>query len=345
MKQEQREFWAINQLFIFLAMLFIILFSLKAASEIIVPILISLVISIILSPLFSFLESKNISKGISLIVIVFLALMIIIFFGGYVINEAKDFIANYQTIKMKFLESEHHLLAYLKNFGITIEEARINSVFEQSNLIGMIKKFIAQANNQFSNLFIIFFMVAFMLLESDGFYAKIIRIAKDYDIDSKIFLEILEKIKSYFLIKAKTSLLTGTLVLAILWFYNIPYYYMWAVLAFFLNFIPVVGSILAAIPAVLFAFVTYDFITMVWISLWYLGVNMLVGNFLEPRIMGKGLGMSALVIFISMTFWGWLFGPTGMILSVPLTMVVQYIFAQYHETKWISLMLSDFKEI
>jgi predicted PurR-regulated permease PerM len=71
---------------------------------------------------------------------------------------------------------------------------------------------------------------------------------------------------------------------------------------------------------------------------------MVIGNILEPRIMGKGLGLSALIIFLSMTLWGWVLGPTGMILSVPLTMAMQFLFAQYKETEWIALILSDYGE-
>jgi len=84
--------------------------------------------------------------------------------------------------------------------------------------------------------------------------------------------------------------------------------------------------------------------TALWIAIWYMIINTVVGNILEPRIMGKGLGISALVIFLSMTFWGWIFGPTGMILSVPLTMVIQFLFEQYRETKWIALLLSDYEK-
>ena len=84
--------------------------------------------------------------------------------------------------------------------------------------------------------------------------------------------------------------------------------------------------------------------TALWVGLWYMTINMVIGNILEPRIMGKGLGLSALIIFLSMTLWGWVLGPTGMILSVPLTMAMQFLFAQYKETEWIALMLSDYGE-
>jgi predicted PurR-regulated permease PerM len=343
-KQFKQEIWPVNQLFIFAATGLITLFLLKAASDILVPFLISIAIAIVLSPHFTYLETKHIPKVVSLVVIILLSLLPIIIFGGYVADEAKDFATNYQTIKASFMQGIQSVTVHLNQMGINVNEENINAVLEKSNLGEILRNLATQANNQFSNLFLIFFMVAFMLMESKYFYAKMLKIANDYDMDSDLFIEIHEKIKSYFSIKVKTSLVTAVWVLAVLWFYDIPYCFMWAVLAFFLNFIPVIGSILAAIPAVVLALLDHGLMTTVWIMTWYLIINMVIGNILEPKIMGKGLGLSALVIFLSMTFWGWIFGPTGMILSVPLTMIVQYLFDQYKETQWIALLLSDYKK-
>jgi len=343
-KQFKQEAWPINQVFIFTATSLITLFLLKAASDIVVPFLISISVAIVLSPLFTYLESKHIPKGASLVVVILLSLLPIVLFGGYVADEAKAFAANYQTIKASFLQSIQSFANHLNHLGISVNEAKIKAVLEKSNIGEILKNLATQANNQFSNLFLIFFMVAFMLMESKYFYDKMLRIANAYNVDSHLFIEILEKIKSYFIIKVKTSLVTAVWVLAVLWFYDIPYFFMWAVLAFFLNFIPVIGSILAAIPAVALALLDYGLMTTVWVAMWYLIINMVIGNILEPKIMGKGLGLSALVIFLSMTFWGWIFGPTGMILSVPLTMIIQYLFDQYKETQWIALLLSDYKK-
>jgi len=342
-KHFKQELWPINQLFIFNASGLITLFLLKETSEILVPFMIAIAFAIVLSPLFTYLESKHIPKVVSLVVVIFLSLLPIVIFGGYVAEEAKDFAANYQTIKSEFILSIKHFTDSLYTFGIHIDQDKINAVLQKSNFVGVLKTLASQANTQFSNLFMIFFMVAFMLMESNNFYDKMMKVSKDYNINDQFFIEILEKTKSYFTLKVKTSLVTALWVLAVLWFYDISYYVMWAVLAFFLNFIPVIGSILAAIPAVLFAMLDHGLMTTVWVSLWYLIINMVIGNILEPKIMGKGLGLSALVIFLSMSFWGWLFGPAGMVLSVPLTMMAQYLFSQYRETQWIALFLSDYQ--
>ena len=341
-KQFRQKSWPINQIFIFTASTLITLFLLKGASVVITPFLLSIAIAIILSPLFTRLESKHIPKSVSLAVVILLSLIPIVLLGGYVVDEAKDFAENYQTIKEGWAANTSKVLVHFRHIGI--DDYKINTLLQKSNLAEIVKNLVIQAKSQFSNLFMIFFMVAFMLMESKYFYNKMLKIATDYHVDSHLFIELIEKIKSYFLIKVKTSLATALLVFAVLWFFDISYYYMWAVLAFFMNFIPVIGSILAAIPAVIFALTDHGLMTMVWVATGYLTINIMIGNVIEPRIMGKGLGLSALIIFLSMTFWGWLFGPIGMILSVPLTMITQYLFDQYRETQWIALLLSDYKQ-
>jgi len=342
-KQTEQGIWPISQLFLVIATMLITIFLLKAASAVVVPILIAVAISIVLAPLFTSLEAKHIPKPVSLVFIILLSLLPIILLGSYVADEAKEFAANYQTIKASFLQSLQVFIHQLSHYGIHIDDVKLHAMLEKSNIGDILKKLATQANEQFSNLFLIFFMVAFMLMESTYFYNKMVKIDKVYQVDGSVILELMDKIKSYFSIKVKTSLLTAIWVFAVLWYYEISYYYLWAVLAFALNFIPVIGSILAAIPAVAFALIDHGIGTAMWVALWYIIINVVIGNILEPKIMGKGLGLSALVIFLSMTFWGWVFGPTGMILSVPLTMISQYLFEHYQETKWIALLLSDYQ--
>ena len=182
-----------------------------------------------------------------------------------------------------------------------------------------------------------------MLMESEFLYNKLIKVGKENKRNIDEWMKIITKIQSYFLIKVKTSFITALWALGVLWYYDVSYALLWSILVFFLNFVPVIGSILAAIPAIIMAGIDHGMITAFWVASWYAVINMVIGNILEPKIMGKGLGLSALVIFLSMTFWGWVFGPAGMILSVPLTMVFQFMFQQYDETRWVALFLSDYE--
>jgi len=263
--------------------------------------------------------------------------------GGYIGHEVRDFVRNFQQTKIQFTASLETFSHFMQGYGIHLTQQEIHEMLDKSNFSGIVKSLVAQAGSQFSNIFLIFFMVAFMLLESQFFYNKMMKITQVYGANMEDMLKIIEKIKSYFLIKVKTSLLTGVTVFMVLWFYDVQYAHLWATLAFFLNFIPVIGSIIAALPPVVMTFIDQSALTALWIAVWYVLINTIVGNILEPKIMGKGLGLSSLVIFLSMTFWGWIFGPAGMILSAPLTMIVQFLFSQYRETAWLAILLSDYE--
>jgi len=344
MKNTQAELWPINQLLIFMAASSVIFMSLKFASGLIVPFFIAASIAIVLSPILDHLEKRHIPKIFSLIVIILLSLIPLAILSGYIAGEAKDLANNFQSISQKFTDNIQKFAQFMHGIGIDIDVSTLDEFFANNNIGAIIKKLASQAGSQFSNIFLIFFTVAFMLMESGYFYNKMIKVAKENGKDIAEWMDIIEKIKSYFLLKAKTSLLTALWVLGVLWFYDVQYFYLWAALAFFLNFIPVIGSILAAVPPVILTFLDQSVVTALWVGLWYLVINIIVGNILEPKIMGQGLKLSSLVIFLSMTFWGWVFGPTGMILSVPLTMITQFLFSQYKETRWIAFVLSDYQE-
>jgi AI-2 transport protein TqsA len=136
------------------------------------------------------------------------------------------------------------------------------------------------------------------------------------------------------------SLMTGLLVGAWVYLLGIDYPVLWGLLAFFFNFVPNIGSIIAAVPAVLLALLQYDLTRALLTAAGYLAINLVLGNLVEPRIMGKGLGLSTLIVFISLVFWGWVLGPIGMLFSVPLTMVVKIVLENFDQTRWVAILLS-----
>lgn len=336
--------WPINQLLMFWGMLSILVVILKFSSDLLVPFLIAVALSIVLLPLLKFFQNIGIPKVIALLILVVAVLIPTIILGGYIGEEVKLFVTNFSETKQQFNASLEHSVVFLNRIGISVSESELQSMLQKSNFTEIVKSLASQAGTQFSNVFLIFFTVSFMLMESEFLYNKMMKIVDMYGGDIDNVMLIIKKIKSYFLLKVKTSLITGLWIYAVLWYYDVEYAYLWAVLTFFLNFIPVVGSIIAAFPPIVMTFIDQNAMTALWIAVWYMIVNTVIGNILEPRIMGRGLGLSALVIFLSMTFWGWVFGPTGMILSAPLTMIAQFLFAQYKETEWVAIMLSDYEK-
>jgi predicted PurR-regulated permease PerM len=140
-------------------------------------------------------------------------------------------------------------------------------------------------------------------------------------------------------IKSLTSLATALCIWVWLWFLGIDFAILWAILAFLLNFIPFVGAILMTIPAVLLALVQTDLQTALLVALGYLVVNTVIGSVLEPRIMGRGLGISTLVVFLSLLVWGWVLGTVGVFLAVPLTMALIIALDASPQTRPFAILL------
>jgi predicted PurR-regulated permease PerM len=135
------------------------------------------------------------------------------------------------------------------------------------------------------------------------------------------------------------------MVTAFLWALDVDFPVLWGLVAMLLNFIPTIGSIIAGIPPVLLALVQLGPTEAGLVVLGFFLVNTIVGNILEPRYMGKGLGLSALVVFVSLIFWGWLLGPVGMLLSVPLTMSAKIALEANPNTAWIARLLAPAQEL
>ena len=147
-------------------------------------------------------------------------------------------------------------------------------------------------------------------------------------------------VKEYLAIKTLVSMGTGGVITLWLYILGVDHYMLWGVVAFLLNYIPNIGSIIAAVPAVLLALVQLGAPAAGLTGLGYIVVNTVMGNMVEPRYMGKGLGLSTLVVFLSLVFWGWLLGTVGMLLSVPLTMILKIALEYNPDTRWLALLLS-----
>jgi AI-2 transport protein TqsA len=139
--------------------------------------------------------------------------------------------------------------------------------------------------------------------------------------------------------KTIISMVTGIFIALAMSLIGLDYPVLWGVLAFMLNFVPNIGSIIAAVPAVMLALVQLGYAPALIVAAVYIAVNVIIGSIVEPKYMGKGLGLSTLVVFVSLVFWGWVLGPVGMLLSVPLTITVKLALDSEPETQWLGQLL------
>jgi predicted PurR-regulated permease PerM len=225
--------------------------------------------------------------------------------------------------------------------NINIDQQLIMSYLDPGAAMSVATGFLSGMGSVLSNLFLIILTVIFMLFEAETMPKRIHVALADPDMKMTHIDRFLQSVNSYLGIKMLVSLATGLCIGLWLYFLGVDHFLLWSVLAFMLNFIPNIGSIIAAIPAVLMAFVEFGFAKAGLAGLGFVVVNMVMGNLIEPRFMGRGLGLSTLVVFLSLIFWGWLLGSVGMLLSVPLTMVVKIALESRDESKWLAILLSS----
>ncbi len=327
----------VGYFFMVMASVVIVLAGIKLAAVIVVPFLLSVFIAIILAPLFEWLKSLGLPAILAIVMVMFFLVGIIGMVTVLVGNSVQDFSSNLPLYEAKLIENFNSTIAFLEAFGLDLPNEEILQILDPKTTV----KYIAGTLKNFGSIvtksLMIMLMVVFMLLEISHFQKKFM--SADVE-SSKQFSEIINKIKHYMLLKTVISMATGVIVSLILMIIGIDYFVLWGLVAFLLNFIPNIGSMIAAVPAVILALVQFGPAMAAVVAAAYVTINIVVGSIIEPKVMGQGLGLSTLVVFLSLIFWGWLLGPIGMLLSIPLTIMVKIALDAQEDTKWIATLLA-----
>jgi len=223
------------------------------------------------------------------------------------------------------------------NIELNVDE--LLNYFDPSTAMKMVGKIFAGLGGVLANAFLIIFTVIFILLEASTFRGKAQRAFGNGTSAVEAFARFSQSVQQYLKIKTLVSMGTGTAAGLLCWFLGVDYAVLWALMAFLLNYIPNIGSIIAAVPAALIALVQLGPGAMLVLAAGYVVINTIFGNVVEPRLMGRSLGLSTLVVFVSLVFWGWVLGPVGMLLSVPLTMVVKIALEETERYRWLAILL------
>lgn len=330
-----------SQLLLMLACFVIIVAGMQAAESIIVPFLLAIFISIIASPPFFWLQNRGVPKSISLLLVIVIFLIFISLIGLLIGTSVNDFTSKLPFYQQKLQQQTQGVIAWLTEKKFIEPDFQISKVFNPGSILNIIGNALNQLSNLFANGFLILLTVIFMMLEVTSLPVKFKKIFSNPDASIARVQSISENINKYIAIKTWISIGTGLLVYFLLLIVGVDYPLLWAVLAFALNYIPTIGSIIALIPPLLLTIIQLGFINAMIVLLGYLVINTIMGNILEPKFMGKGLGLSTLVVFISLLFWGWVLGPIGMLLSVPLTITIKIALDSSDETRWLAILLGS----
>lgn len=330
----------IQMLLISLASIVVILAGLKAASSIVLPFLLAIFIAIIIFPLITLLEKLKIPRIISFIFVSVAFIGALIFLGNITFDALADFSAQLPELQSKFRTQSAKWIDKINSYElINIDASFIG--FDPNYIFSVIRSFITQTGSVISTSFFIFLLVAFMLFEVRSVKDKVAYLDKNNP-SARIFVHnFIYNLNSYLLIKTISSCATGLVIGLCLWLFDIPYAPLWGVIAFVLNYIPTIGSIVAVFPALFVSLLMGEFGDIAWIIAIYLITNMLIGTIIEPKFLGAGLGISTIIVLLSLLVWGYVLGIGGLFLAVPLTMSLQIALATNPKTRFISVLLSN----
>ncbi len=323
----------------YLAASVIILAAVMYSSTIVTQFLMAVFIAIISSKPVSYLKSKGVSNGFAVAIVITFILLISVSLGGIIGSSIANFTSNLDVYNSKVSVGLAKLFGVLDSLGINVSRERIIGAIDPGVIMNFTAKLLNGLGSLMGNMAMILLIVGFMLAESSTYGVKLKAVLNQPDSSILGITKVVNQINQYLGIKTITSLMTGVIISFMLWAIGVDFPFMWGMIAFLMNYIPNIGSIIAAIPAMVMAFISLGGAGVFWTGAIYLAVNMGIGNILEPRMMGKGLGISTLVVLLSLIFWGWILGTSGMFLSIPLTLAAKIAFESNPSTKWIAILL------
>jgi len=322
----------------------IVVAGMKAASVLVVPFLLAVFLAIICGPPLFWLQKKGIPSVAAIFILMVGVILAQMVLATLVSSSIVDFSKNIPFYQERLMGLIQEPLELLSRYGIDVDATKLTQILDPSHILKLAATMLNSMGGVLTNTFFVFLTFLFILSEAAGFPNKLRALSSGGDADLGRYSEITNGVNQYLGIKTLTSLATGLAIALWLVVQGVDYPVMWGVFAFLFNYIPNIGSIIAAVPAVLLALVQLGAVPAAFTGLGFLIVNTVVGSVIEPRIMGQGIGLSALVVFLSLAFWGWVLGPVGMLLSVPLTMAAKIVLGGRESTRWLSVLLGSNKE-
>ena len=322
-----------------IACVVIILAGLKAAQTIVVPFLLAIFITVLVSPLVLYVQKLRVGRVFSFLLVTFAFVAIMVFFGSVIFDAIKEFSARLPELQAKFNDVLQGISARLVRFGVEFDVQGLG--VDPNEVAAQISTLLRKTGSIVSTGFFIFIMVSFMVFESSMMDEKIRYFSQRSHATHTFVKKFASNLKKYLLIKTIASACTGALIGLGLWALGVPYAALWGILAFVLNFIPTIGSIVAVFPTLFVTLSTMDISYSVWTIAIYLAVNVAIGNIIEPRFLGQGLGLSTISVLAGLLLWGFVLGIGGLFLAVPLTMSIQIALASNDKTKSIATLLGN----
>jgi AI-2 transport protein TqsA len=328
-----------------LASFIIVVAGMKAASVILVPFFLAVFIAVICAPPLFWMQRKGLPKVVALVLILVAILVVGLLFGALIGPSLGNFLSSLPDYQERLSTHIAALISWLNEKGINIPAAEVPHILNPGWVMNLAGGIFSALSSVLTNGFLILLTVVFILLEAADFPKKLRLVLKIPERSLSAIEKFSQSAKRYLVIKTLISAAVGLVIWLWLLILGVDYPVLWGTLSFLLNYVPNIGAIIAALPVVLLALVQLGVGSALLTVLGFAVVHIVVGNIIEPKVTGKGLSLSTLVVFLSLVFWGWVLGPVGMILSVPMTSLVKIALESYEETQGLAIMLGSGTEI
>lgn len=328
-----------------LASFIIVVAGMKAASSLLVPFFVAVFIAVICaSPMF-WLQGKGVPKVVALAIILMAILLVGLLLGALIGPSLSNFLSTLPVYQERLTVYIAALISWLHEKGVNISPEEVAGTFHPGWVMSLAGGIFSALSNVLAETFLILLTVVFILLEAADLPKKLRVVLKIPERSLSTIEKFSQSARRYLVIKTLISAAVGLVIWLWLLILGVDYPVLWGTLSFLLNYVPNIGAIIAALPVVFLALVQIGPESALLTVLGFIVVHIVLGNIIEPKLTGKGLSLSTLVVFLSMVFWGWVLGPIGMILSVPITSLVKIALESYEDTRGLALMLGSGTEI
>ncbi|MBV7404733.1 AI-2E family transporter [Enterobacter sp. ENT03] len=304
-----------------LASLVIILAGIHAAADIIVQLLMALFFAIVLNPLVTWFLRRGVKRPVAITIVVVVMMIVLTALFGVLAASFNEFITMLPKYNKELTRKVLQLQDMMPFLHLHMSPERMLQRMDSDKMMAFATLLMTGLSNAMASIVLLVMTVVFMLFEVRHLPYKLRFALNNPQIHIAGLHRALKGVSHYLALKTLISLWTGAIIWLGLMLLGVQFALMWGVLAFLLNYVPNIGSVISAIPPMIQAFLFNGFYEFMMVGILFLVVHMVLGNMVEPRMMGHRLGMSTMVVFLSLLIWGWLLGPVGMLLSVPLTSV------------------------
>lgn len=320
-------------------------FVLKVGYPVLVPFFLAVFMSYLLDPPVDFLLKRKIPRWLAIFLVVFIAVIVLFSAGLIIYNLLRDFAVVLSTkYENRLVDLSQSLISKLSDVFPDVKHSFAAVKIDLAKVAAWLIRSLGTFLGFVWKLFLVIMFLAFIIFSRGQATAKLAAALgkQRSEMITGVINEINIQVRKYLVIKTIMSLINGLMVWAVLKMFKVDFAEIFGFIAFALNYIPNLGSLVATILRVSFALLQFG---TIWIPLWILiitvSLDALMGNIIEPKIMGSGLGLSPLVIIFSLMFWGWMWGISGLILAVPIAAVVRIACQNIPGLKVVAVMMAD----